>query len=154
MKDAKMANYAEDNTICAVEGNIDDLLKTLEKETTVILNWFKINEIKSNDDSCHLIVCNQENVSVTLGNETIEKSNSLELLGDNIDTYLIFDELHALARISKYLNEDKLKIIMKTFIQSQFNYFPIVWMFHNRTLNNKINKLPAREGFKNSIQNR
>ena len=33
---------------------------------------------------------------------------------------------------------------MKTFIRSQFNYCPLVWMFHNRTLNNKINKLQER----------
>ena len=88
MKDAKMANYADDNTIYVVEGNIDDLLKTLEPETIVILNWFKINEMKSNDDKCHLIVCNQEKVSVTLGNETIKNSSSVELLGVNIDPNL------------------------------------------------------------------
>ena len=33
---------------------------------------------------------------------------------------------------------------MKTFIESQFNYCPLVWMFHNRTLNDKINKLQER----------
>ena len=33
---------------------------------------------------------------------------------------------------------------MKTFIQSQFNYNPLVWMFHSRTLNHKINKLHER----------
>ena len=78
--------------------------------------------MKSNDDKCHLIVCNQDNVSVTLGNETIEKRSSVELLGVNIDTNLNFDEhvtnlckkanqkLHALARISKYFTENKLKI--------------------------------------------
>ena len=33
---------------------------------------------------------------------------------------------------------------MKTFIESQFNCCPLVWMFHNRTLNNKINKLHER----------
>ena len=30
---------------------------------------------------------------------------------------------------------------MKTFIQSQYNYCSLTCMFHNRTLNNKINKL-------------
>ena len=30
---------------------------------------------------------------------------------------------------------------MKTFIQSQFNYCPLTWMFHNSTFNNEINKL-------------
>ena len=49
-----------------------------------------------------------------------------------------------MARISKYLSQDKLEIIMKTFIQSQFNYCPLVWMFCSRTLNNKINKLHER----------
>ena len=33
---------------------------------------------------------------------------------------------------------------MKAFIESQFNYCPLVWMFHNRTLNNKINRLHER----------
>ena len=53
-------------------------------------------------------------------------------------------KLHALARISKYLSKDKLKIILKTFIISQFNYCPLTWMFHDRTLNNKINRLHER----------
>ena len=53
-------------------------------------------------------------------------------------------KLHALARISKYLCKDKLRVLMKTFIESQFNYCPLVWMFHNRTINNKINRLHER----------
>ena len=32
-------------------------------------------------------------------------------------------------------------ILLKAFIESQFNYCPLVWMFHSRTLNNRINKL-------------
>ena len=91
-----------------------------------------------------------------LGNEVIETSGTVELLGIKLDKNLIFSEhvsdflkkanqkLHGLARISKYLSHDKLKIIMTTFIQSQFNYCPLIWMFHNRTLNNKINKLHER----------
>ena len=112
--------------------------------------------MKSNDDKCHLIVANTNNVSVTMGSETIQASNSVKLLGVNIDNELNFNthisnlckkgnqKLHALARISKYLSKDKLKIIMKTFIISQFNYCPLVWMFHNRTMNNKINRLHER----------
>ena len=33
---------------------------------------------------------------------------------------------------------------MKAFIMSQFSYCPLVWMWHSRTLNNKINKLHER----------
>ena len=47
-------------------------------------------------------------------------------------------------RISKYVAQDKLKLIMKTFIESQFNYCPLIWMCHSRELNRKINKLHER----------
>ena len=103
------------------------------------------------------LVANQsEDKSIRLGNETVVSSRSVELLGVKIDEHLNFNEhitklckkgnqkLHALARISKYLNKDKLKILMKTFIISQFNYCPLTRMFHNRTLNNKINRLHER----------
>ena len=35
-------------------------------------------------------------------------------------------------------------MLLKAFIESQFSYCPLVWMFHNRTLNNRINKLHER----------
>ena len=152
----KIANYADDNSTYTVNETFDEMLKTLETETTIVLNWLKFNEMKSNDDKCHLIVANNEKVFVSLGNEIIESNNSVELLGVTIDKNLHFIEhvsylckkgnqkLHALARISKYLCLEKRKHIMRTFIESQFNYCPLVWMFHNRTLNNKINKLHER----------
>ena len=33
---------------------------------------------------------------------------------------------------------------MTTYINSQFGYCPLVWMFHSRTLNNRINKIHER----------
>ena len=39
---------------------------------------------------------------------------------------------------------EKRCIVMKTFIESQFNYCPLIWMFHSRTINNKINRLHER----------
>ena len=36
---------------------------------------------------------------------------------------------------------DKRRILLKTFITSQFNYCPLVWMCHSRGLNNRINNL-------------
>ena len=151
-----LANYADDNTQYATGKTLDELLNILEKETNIVLNWFKINEMKSNDDKCHLIVPNEFNVSVKLGQEIIAAENSVTLLGVTIDSKLDFSEhivsllkkgnqkLHALARISKYVSQDKLKLIMNTFIKSQFNYCPLLWMFHSRTLNNRINRLHER----------
>ena len=157
IKDICIANYADDNTPYAHDTNVTSLLETLEKETCTLLQWFKLNEMKPNEDKSHLFVVNPvQELSVKLGNETIVNSTSVNLLGIKIDEKLNFNEhvtklckkgsqkLHALARISKFMSKDKLKIIMKTFITSQFNYCPLTWMFHNRTLNNKINRLHER----------
>ena len=157
INNTKIANYADDNTTYSMDENVPNLLNILENETTALLEWFKSNEMKSNEDKCHLLIINHEDENcVKLGKENIVGISSVDLLGIKIDKNLNFNEhvskltkkgnqkLHALARISKYLCKDKLKVIMKTFINSQFNYCPLTWMFHNRTLNNKINRLHER----------
>ena len=53
-------------------------------------------------------------------------------------------KLNALARISGCMNLPKCRITMKSFITYQFGYCPLVWMFHSKTLNNKINSIHER----------
>ena len=110
-----------------------------------------------NPDKCKLLISNcEKDISLILDNEVIECSKSVKLLGVSIDNRLNFNEhisnlckkvsikLHALARISKFMSQDKLRLLMKAFIESQFSYCPLVWMFHSRTLNNRINRLHER----------
>ena len=54
------------------------------------------------------------------------------------------NKLDALARISHILNEQKRKILMNSFILTQFNYCPIVWMYCQRKSNNLINGIHER----------
>ena len=156
VENTKITNYADDNTPYAIESSIEKLIEPLEHDTTILLNWFQVNEMKSNNDKCHLIIINHENNVISIGDEEITVSKSVELKGVTIDNKLNFSEhvtkicnkanqkLHALARIAKYLDPNKLKIIMRTFIESQFNYCPLTWMFHSRKLNNRINKFHQR----------
>ena len=53
-------------------------------------------------------------------------------------------KLNALAPIAPFMNVSKKQIIMKSFIESQFGYYPLIWMFHSRRLNNKINRINER----------
>ena len=152
----KLANYADDTTVYTTGESRKRLLTILSSETTEVLNWFRFNEMQSNDDNCNLFIPNTSNVCINLGKEVIESVDSVDLLGVEIDKGLTFKDhvlklckkgnqkLHALARVAKYLKPDKLRIIMKIFIESQFNYCPLIWMFHSRTLNNKINRLHER----------
>ena len=42
------------------------------------------------------------------------------------------------------MNLSKKKKLVSTFFNSQFNYCPLIWMFHSRIINNKINRLHER----------
>ena len=88
-----------------------------------------------------------------LDEDIVWESNDVELLGITIDKNLIFDkhvsnisfranmELSALTRVAKFVPFKKRCILLNTFIESQFKYCPLVWMFHGKQINDKINKL-------------
>ena len=46
------------------------------------------------------------------------------------------NKLNALARIAKFLDQDKRKLLMKSFVISQFNYYPIILMYCQRQSDN------------------
>ena len=50
-------------------------------------------------------------------------------------------KLHALRRITKFLTIEKDKILGNAFIDSQFNYAPLQWIFCRKTLYSKIEKI-------------
>ena len=95
-----------------------------------------------NPDKCKLLISNcEKDISLILENEVIECSESVKLLGVSIDNRLNFNEhvsnlckkastkLHALARISKFISQEKLRLLMKAFIESQFSYCPLYGCF-------------------------
>ena len=53
-------------------------------------------------------------------------------------------KLNALARIAPFMNVTKKRSIMKSFIESQFGYCPLIWTFRSRGLSNKINRIHER----------
>ena len=53
-------------------------------------------------------------------------------------------KLAMLARLSKFMSCKQKRIFMKTFVESQFSYCPLIWMFYSRKVNSKINHLQER----------
>ena len=47
----------------------------------------------------------------------------------------------------KYSNKllDKQRCLMQTYVTSQFNYCPLLWMFHSRKLNNRTSSIYTKE---------
>ena len=91
--------------------------------------------------------------SLKFGSITIKESEEVELLGITIDKALNFKKhivnlyrtaqykLHTLRRIRKYLTLDKAKILGNAFIDSQFNYAPLIWMFCHKSTYLKMQKI-------------
>ena len=91
-----------------------------------------------------------------LMNLKLDAVKKAKLQGISIDTTVSFghhirslckkasQKLHALARIAHYMDFEKRRSFMNTFEMSQFNYCPLIWMFHNRALNNRIDKIHER----------
>ena len=123
-------------------------------DSKILLNWGANNALKATPDIFHLLPSHpDESISVNVDGYQITNSKRGKLLGITIDNKLSFNEhvsslctkasqkLHALARVSKYMDTDKLRLIMKASVNTQFGYCPLVWMFHSRGLNNRINKI-------------
>ena len=112
--------------------------------------------MKVNTGKSHLLLSGNSRATATIGNSYIESEDEQVLLGITIDSNLPFEnhirnickkasqKLNALAKIAPYMNIKKRKTIMKSFITSQFSYCPLIWMFHSRHLNNKINSIHER----------
>ena len=157
IQNSDICNYADDTTIYSCDKNVDNITHKLEND--VVLQWFADNFMKLNADKCYLLVLGQrfdDPVSVKIGNTDVVNSSEEKLLGVHTDSKLSFDrhvsklcqkasnKLYALAHISPYMNQNKLRYLMKPFITSQFQYCPLIWMFHSRQLNQKINKIQER----------
>ena len=112
--------------------------------------------MKANQGKCHLLLSTKSPEVVSIDGIQITFSTAETLLGITIDSELNFEnhlsaicnkvsrKINALGRIVNYMSLEKRRIVMKTFIESQFNYCPLIWMFHSRTINNKINRLHER----------
>ena len=156
-KGSDIVNYADDNTPFTCKGNINLVIKQLEKDSTILLNWFSNNALKANPDKFHLLLSDpNEDINIIVDNYELRNNKHKKLLGIIIDNKMKFEEhvsklcskasqkLHALARVSNFMKTKQRRLIMKSFINSQFGYCPLVWMFHSRKLNIRINKIHER----------
>ena len=137
--------------------NMNSVTTKLEEDSVLLIDWINNNYMKANPKKFHILLSDKDdNLAINVDKQKIFNRGSEKLLGITIDSKLSFDEhvnklcktasqkLHALARVACYMDTAKWKIVMNAFISSQFSYCPLVWMFHSRKLNNRINKIHER----------
>ena len=85
----------------------------------------------------------QSSGDVTLLSVMNEKNLTFKKHIDNLVCKAQY-QLHALRRIRKFLTVEKAKILGNAFIDSEFNYAPLVWMFCRKTWYSKTEKIHHR----------
>ena len=67
--------------------DLNSLIQRLEHDSFLAIEWFENNNMKLNQDKCHLLISGykNENVWANIGNEKIWESNKQKLLGLYID---------------------------------------------------------------------
>ena len=155
-EDCCFTNYADDTTPYVVANNTAEVIENLTIITQKLFSWFVNNQMNVNHDECHLLLSTQEEANIQIDNTTKKCSKSKKLLGIVLDNKLKFDKhvenicqkaskkLNALASVTNYIELHKRRILINAFFKAQFNYCPAVWIFHNRPLNNKINRFHER----------
>ena len=152
-----VCNFADDTTLYACDMELMNVINQLEDNAYTAILWFENNYMKLNESKCHFLASGSpEHLWIKVGSEKIWESQTEKLLGMLVDKNLNFEahlktlckkvnqKISALARIAGILPFQKRHILLKTFIESQFSYCPLIWMFCSGTMNNKINRIHER----------
>ena len=90
------------------------------------------------------------------GNDVVEVASSVKLLGMDIDDQLNFHlhisnicksaskQLNALVRLKNFLGFEERKVLISSFILSNFNYCLLVWSISPAKSLNKVENLQKR----------
>ena len=156
VEEDNVTSYDNDTTPCSNGKNVVTVLENIETRGKEVFSWFSMNYLKVNPGKFQLLLTSEDEASIKIDDIDIKSSSFKKLLGVIMDNKLTFNEhvskfckkaskkLHALARISKYMTKGRLRAIINVFFSSQFAYCPLIWMFHDLTLNNRINELQER----------
>ena len=160
MANVFICNMADDTTPYDCNMHLSDLFRNLEGDVAELIQWFDANYMILNQSKCHVLLSAPKDVVeqmyVRVGEYLIWESREEKLLGLTIDKELKFHthieylcknagtKVTAMARLARVTPAGKKKILMKSFIESQFAYCSLTWMFCNRELNDKINRVHGR----------
>ena len=117
----------------------------MEHDSFLVIEWFQNNFTKLNGDKYHLLVGGyKQSIWAKIGDARISESNKQKLLGIYINKTLSFDKeagrkLSVLARLSSYMTLIQRRVLMNSFIEAQFAYCPLIWMFHGSLYGSLLN---------------
>ena len=124
IEDFDIASYEDDSTPYMSVNNMDGVVKSFEEASIKLFQWFNDNLMKRNASKWHSLVSTNNTVNTRVENFDIKGSDCEKLLGIKFDYKLTSNShisdlckkasklVHALARVTPYMNVLKRCIIM------------------------------------------
>ena len=160
IKEAELANFADDNTIYVGSKDLTELLEILRKECETAINWFKTNNMIINPNKFQLMIVNfKKDLSksvLNINSVELTKESCVKLLCIEIDNKLNFEkyissiykkannQLNAVCRLQTFMGRKEKEAMIDTFVHSNFNYGCLIWYFSSKESQNKVRKTHER----------
>ena len=126
-------NYADDNTLYAIHKDLDVMKMHLRNDFEILSKWFREYFMVLNMKKCHYMCLgnNNENQPFQYGSFSIPFRTNETILGITFDKKLDFNlhiktlckkaaqKINAFNRISYFINQNKRKILVNTFVKGE-----------------------------------
>ena len=127
----------------------------LRREFTILSKWFYNNFMVPNPEKCSFMLLGVDNslqANLVCGDEILQNKKQERMLGVTLENELNFathslnitentnEKFNGLTRVQKYGTADQ-KNIFSSFIESQFTYCPLIWMFCTKCSLRKISNI-------------
>ena len=96
IKQATLLNYADDNTLACFSRTLPNLVRVLEAEAGVALDWLKENHMIADPSKFHALLIKKDQTKtsgekISIKGKTIEAEDSVKPLGVQLGFKLNFD---------------------------------------------------------------
>ena len=159
LKESEICNFADDATIYTNGNNVESVILSLEEDLSKTLNCFRVYHMAANPGKFQVMFLGmrkQPRLTLEITDITIPLIDKVKLLGVTIDSQSKFDDhikalcqtgnrkVSAFSRVANFLNYEKGKILYKAFVMFNFNYCPLIWMYHGKTSSNRVDRVLKR----------
>ena len=154
-----VCNFADDQSLYSHGRTIDIVVNKLEGDIKRTLVWCENNYLLPHTDKFKIMFLGTKHftyMSLEINGRITPSTKSVKLLGITIDWKLRFNDhvkelcksankkAGALMRLRHQLNVEQKLLLYNSFLMSQFGYCPTIWMFHGKSVNEKLNRIQKR----------
>ena len=146
-----VVNFADDNTLYAVENSPRTLCSKLNNNVKLAQLWYRENGMQPNPSKFQAIFFGNTPPGIIRADDLdIEVSSFIKLLGVFLDSKLKFDRhitnlcikagrhINIVKRVAKSLPVRVKLLLYKTYVSCHFNFCPLVWHFCDKSNTDKL----------------